>query len=164
MKFTRWLLDSPPPPTYKKAVPTLADRIDRWQEFEFVAPAVVLQWVGAIDAGTGAYDQGKRDGGFSMRIFHALTPETETTCHVFWSALNGFRPRRPAGDADDVRRGRVGVQGRPVDRSGTASAADRMRRRRLVNIVADGARVHMRRVLEKMVARESGSGKEAAGV
>src|ERR1700722_4958243 len=95
LKFTRWMLDSPAPPTYKKAVPTLADRIDRWQEFEFVAPAVVLQWVGAIDAGTGAYDKGKRDGGFSMRIFHAPPPETATTCHYFWSTLNGFRPHDP---------------------------------------------------------------------
>ena len=107
LKFTRWLLGSPPPPTYKKAVPSLAERIDRWQEFEFVAPATVLQWVGAVDADTGAYDQGKRDGGFSMRIFHALTPETETSCLYFWSTLNGFvRPTRarPARSSTKSRR------------------------------------------------------------
>jgi phenylpropionate dioxygenase-like ring-hydroxylating dioxygenase large terminal subunit len=154
LKFTRWLLDSPPPPTYKKAVPTLADRIDRWQEFEFVAPAVVLQWVGAIDAGTGAYDLGKRDGGFSMRIFHALTPETATTCHYFWSTLNGFRPRDPQATqvmfdevASAFKEDQWIVQAQQARLAECSEDG-------LVNIVADGARVHMRRVLDKMLERE----------
>jgi vanillate O-demethylase monooxygenase subunit len=155
LKFTRWLLDSPAPPTYKKAVPTLADRIDRWQEFEFVAPAVVLQWVGATDAGTGAYDRGKRDGGFSMRIFHGLTPETETTCHYFWSTLNGFAPNDPASTQkifDEVsaafREDQYIVQQQQMRLKELGEDG-------LVNIVADGARVHMRRVLEKLLARET---------
>jgi phenylpropionate dioxygenase-like ring-hydroxylating dioxygenase large terminal subunit len=155
LKFTRWMLDSPAPPTYKKAVPTLADRIDRWQEFEFVAPAVVLQWVGAIDAGTGAYDRGKRDGGFSMRIFHGLTPETETTCHYFWSTLNGFAPNDPASTQkifDEVsaafREDQYIVQQQQMRLKELGEDG-------LINIVADGARVHMRRVLDKMLARET---------
>jgi phenylpropionate dioxygenase-like ring-hydroxylating dioxygenase large terminal subunit len=155
LKFTRWLLDSPAPPTYKKAVPTLADRIDRWQEFEFVAPAVVLQWVGATDAGTGAYDRGQRDGGFSMRIFHGLTPETETTCHYFWSTLNGFAPDSPQSTQkifDEVsaafREDQYIVQQQQMRLKELGEDG-------LVNIVADGARVHMRRVLEKLQARET---------
>lgn len=154
LKFTRWLLDSATPPTYKKAVPTLADKIDRWQEFEFVAPAVVLQWVGAIDAGTGAYDKGKRDGGFSMRIFHALTPETATTCHYFWSTLNGFRPHDPQATqvmfdevASAFKEDQWIVQEQQARLSECGEAG-------LVNIVADGARVHMRRVLDKLLAAE----------
>ena len=155
LKFTRWMLDSQAPPTYKKAVPTLADRIDRWQEFEFVAPAVVLQWVGAIDANTGAYDKGKRDGGFSMRIFHGLTPETETTCHYFWSTLNGFAPNDPASTQkifDEVSAAFLEDQ--------YIVQQQQMRLKELgedglINIVADGARVHMRRVLDKMLARET---------
>jgi phenylpropionate dioxygenase-like ring-hydroxylating dioxygenase large terminal subunit len=155
LKFTRWLLDSPAPPTYKKAVPTLADRIDRWQEFEFVAPAVVLQWVGAIDANTGAYDKGKRDGGFSMRIFHGLTPETATTCHYFWSTLNGFAPNDPASTQkifDEVsaafREDQYIVQQQQM-------RVKELGEDGLINIVADGARVHMRRVLDKLLAREN---------
>lgn len=155
LKFTRWLLNSPAPPTYKKAVPTLADKIDRWQEFEFVAPAVVLQWVGATDAGTGAYDEGKRDGGFSMRIFHALTPETATSCLYFWSTLNGFRPNDPA--ATDKIFSEVSaafledqyIVQRQQERL-TECGEDA-----LINIVADGARVHMRRVLERMAASDA---------
>ena len=55
VKFTRWMLNSLPPPTYVKAV-GFQGRIDRCQRFEFVAPGSVLQWTGATDAG------GYRDG------------------------------------------------------------------------------------------------------
>jgi phenylpropionate dioxygenase-like ring-hydroxylating dioxygenase large terminal subunit len=155
LKFTRWLLDSVPPPTYKKAVPTLGERIDRWQEFEFVAPGVVLQWVGAVDAGTGAYDEGKRDGGFSMRVFHGLTPQTETTCLYFWSTLNGFAPNDPASTQkifDEVAAAFkedqfiVQQQQKRLEELGDSG---------LINIVADGARVHMRRVLERLLDAET---------
>ena len=50
VRFTRWMLNSPPPPTYVKAV-GFQGRIDRCQRFEFVAPGSVLQWTGATDAG-----------------------------------------------------------------------------------------------------------------
>jgi phenylpropionate dioxygenase-like ring-hydroxylating dioxygenase large terminal subunit len=163
LKFTRWLLDSPVPPTYKKAVPALADRIDRWQEFEFIAPATVLQWVGAIDAGTGAYDKGKRDGGFSMRVFHGLTPETETSCLYFWSTLNGFQPSDPAATerifsevSMAFKEDQYIVQEQQARLSECGESA-------LINIVADGARMHMRRVLEKLAARDRGA-PEGAGV
>ena len=68
IKFTRWLRNSVPPPTYVKAA-GFKGRVDRWQEFEFVAPSSVLQWTGAADSDTGAYE-GKRDGGFQFRLFH----------------------------------------------------------------------------------------------
>ena len=50
LKFTRWMLNSLPPPTYVKAV-GFQGRIDRCQRFEFVAPGSVLQWTGAVEAG-----------------------------------------------------------------------------------------------------------------
>jgi vanillate O-demethylase monooxygenase subunit len=94
VKFTRWLLDHVPPATYVKAM-GFKGLVDRWQEFEFVGPGSVLQFTGALDAGTGAYDQGKREGGFALRIFHALTPETDESCHYFFAPMNGFRPEDP---------------------------------------------------------------------
>jgi phenylpropionate dioxygenase-like ring-hydroxylating dioxygenase large terminal subunit len=155
LKFTRWMLESVPPPTYRKAVPALADTIDRWQEFEFIAPAAVLQWTGAVDANTGAYDRGMRDGGFSLRIFHGLTPATETSCYYFWSGSNGYRQDDPQATLDlfneletafkeDTRI--VGLQQARLSEIGEEP---------LINIVADGARVHMRRVVEKLLAREN---------
>jgi len=45
LKFTRWLKNSVPPPSYVRAA-GFTGRVDRWQEFEFVAPSSVLQWTG----------------------------------------------------------------------------------------------------------------------
>ena len=50
LKFTRWMLNSVPPPTYVKAV-GFEGRIDRCQRFEFIAPGSVLQWTGAAEVG-----------------------------------------------------------------------------------------------------------------
>lgn len=90
VKFTRWLLNSVPPPTYVEAV-GFKGRVDRWMEFEFVAPGVVYQFTGALDVGRGAYENGLREGGFALRIFHGITPETEDSCLYFWSGCHGYR-------------------------------------------------------------------------
>ncbi|MEJ1964671.1 MAG: hypothetical protein WDO56_25215 [Gammaproteobacteria bacterium] len=95
MKFIRWLLNSVPPPTYVNAV-NFTGRVDRWMEFEFVAPGAVYQFTGALDIGKGAYEQGHRQGGFALRIFHGITPETADTCLYFWSGCHGYRQNEPA--------------------------------------------------------------------
>ena len=93
LKFTRWMRNSLPPPSYVKAA-GFQGRVDRCQEFEFVAPNTILQWTGATDAGT-ATDNPQRDFRFQFRLFHGLTPETETSCFYFWSAANGYRQNDP---------------------------------------------------------------------
>jgi phenylpropionate dioxygenase-like ring-hydroxylating dioxygenase large terminal subunit len=163
LKFTRWMLNHVPPPTYRKACPHLGETVDRWQEFEFLAPSVVLQWVGAIDANTGAYDQGKRDGGFSLRILHALTPETETTSHYFWCGSNGYAQHDP--NATEVLFGELSFAFHE-DQAIVQRQQERLLEfgeDRLINIVADGARVHMRRVMDKLIARERATQPLAAG-
>src|SRR5262249_40352414 len=50
LKFTRWMLNSVPPPTYVMAA-GFQGRIDRCQRFEFIAPGSILQWTGAAEAG-----------------------------------------------------------------------------------------------------------------
>ena len=64
LKFTRWLRNSLPPPSYVKAA-GFQNRVDRCQEFEFVAPNTILQWTGATDAGT-ATDDPQRIFAFSF--------------------------------------------------------------------------------------------------
>jgi phenylpropionate dioxygenase-like ring-hydroxylating dioxygenase large terminal subunit len=93
LKFTRWMLNSPPPPTYVRAV-GFTGMIDRCQRFEFVAPGSVLQWTGAADAG-GYRDGDTANSKLAFRLYHGLTPETETSCFYFWSAANGFRQDDP---------------------------------------------------------------------
>src|SRR5271155_1064203 len=128
-------------------------RVDRWQEFEFVAPSSVLQWTGAADAGTGA-DQGKRDGGFQFRLFHGLTPETETSCFYFWSAANGYRQNDPAATeqlyqeiAPTFVEDRVMVEAQQA-------RLDEFGETGLVEIASDATRMHMRRMVERLIAEE----------
>ena len=111
VKFTRWLLDHVPPATYVKAV-GFKGLVDRWQEFEFVGPGSVMQFTGALDAGTGAYDQGKREGGFALRIFHALTPETDEFVPLFLRAHERLPSGRSSGDGNAVPADRDHVPGR----------------------------------------------------
>lgn len=82
VRVVRWMPDSAPPPTYSEAYP-FAGNIDRWQEVEF-HPSHVEIWTGAIDTGTGQLDDPQR-GGFHMRGFHGVTPETATSTHYFWT-------------------------------------------------------------------------------
>ncbi|WP_170800823.1 aromatic ring-hydroxylating dioxygenase subunit alpha [Stutzerimonas stutzeri] len=82
VRVIRHMPGSVPPPTYTAAYP-FKDKIDRWQEIEFFFNHLRI-WTGAVDEGTDSLDDPAR-GGFHMRGFHGITPETESTCHYFWS-------------------------------------------------------------------------------
>jgi len=95
--YIRWMENIVPPPTYRKAA-DWGDNVmvDRWQEFEYVAPASVLQWTGALECGRGAKQNRFQEGGFSARVWHTATPRTETSCFYFWAATNSFLPKDKA--------------------------------------------------------------------
>ncbi len=96
--YIRWMENIAPPPTYIKGAGFAADAmVDRWQEFEFVVPSTVLQWTGALEVGRGAVENRHQPGGFSLRLFHGVTPKTDTSCYYFWTPLNGYKP-----DDDDA--------------------------------------------------------------
>lgn len=79
---TRHMPGSVPPPTYVAAYP-FKDRVDRWQQIEFHVSHLRI-WTGAVDANTDDLNDPHR-GGFHMRGFHGVTPETDTTSHYFWT-------------------------------------------------------------------------------
>lgn len=151
LKFARWMFGVMPPPTYKKAVPDLADSVDRWQEFEYIAPGTVIQWSGATETGTGAFDKGLREGGFSLRIYHGLTPETETSCFYFWSAANGYRQDDPS--ATDQLFSEIDTafqQDKHVVQLQQERLAE-LGEQGLIDVVADSARIHMRRTVDRLI-------------
>ncbi|WP_409488453.1 Rieske 2Fe-2S domain-containing protein [Pseudomonas promysalinigenes] len=82
VRVVRHMPNSAPPPTYTAAYP-FKGNVDRWQEIEFHVSHLRI-WTGAVDVGTDALDDAAR-GGFHMRGFHGVTPETETTSHYFWT-------------------------------------------------------------------------------
>ena len=87
VRYIRWMLSSPAPPTFIKGA-GFTGPVDRWSDFEYVFPSSVLQWGGALEIGRGATENRDQEGGVSLRLFHHATPETETSCHYFWSVAN----------------------------------------------------------------------------
>lgn len=152
LRFTRWMLNSVPPPTYVRAV-GFTGRIDRAQRFEFIAPGTILQWTGAAEAGAFRGNDTSAST-LKFRLFHGLTPETETSCFYFWSAANGFRPQDPAateqlfaeiGAAFAEDKAVVEAQQARLDEFGEDA---------LVDITTDAARIHMRRTMERLLAAD----------
>jgi phenylpropionate dioxygenase-like ring-hydroxylating dioxygenase large terminal subunit len=157
VRYDRWMIDSVPPPTYI-AAGGFKGRVDRWQESEFFAPSTIIQWIGAVDAGTGSLRNWKYDGdrndSFSFRLFHGITPETDTSCHYFWSAANGYRQHEPA--ATDQLCGEIA---RTFDQDKVIIEAQQARVLEtpddpLLDIHGDAARIHARRVVEQLLAEE----------
>jgi len=91
VKVVRLMPGSTPPPTYRAAWP-FGEKCDRWQEIVFRVSHLEI-WTGAIEPGTDSIEDPNR-GGFHMRGFHGVTPETETTCHYFWSMSSNRHPER----------------------------------------------------------------------
>jgi phenylpropionate dioxygenase-like ring-hydroxylating dioxygenase large terminal subunit len=152
LKFTRWMRNSLPPPSYVKAG-SFQGRIDRCQEFEFVAPNTVLQWTGATDAGS-ATDNPQRDFRFQFRLFHGLTPETETSCFYFWSAANGYRQNDPEATEQFYREIAPTFLEDKEMVEAQQSRLDEFGERGLVDIASDANRMHMRRIVERRIVAE----------
>jgi len=126
-------------------------QVDRWSDFEFVAPSCVVQWSGAVSAGL--YQKGVREGGQSNRILHAVTPETDRTCHYFFCAADGYARFEASGarkamevseifkeDALMVEQQQLRLEGYDAGK--------------LLNIPSDVARVKMARFLKQKIQEE----------
>src|SRR4029079_13618861 len=145
-------MTSVPPPSYVRAA-GFEGRVDRLQVFEFVAPNTILQWSGAADAGSDCTDP-ERDFRFQFRLFHGLTPETETSCFYFWSCGHGYRQNEPEATEQLYReiaptfvedKDMVEAQQARLDEFGETG---------LVEIASDANRMQMRRIIEHMIAAE----------
>ncbi|MBL0421632.1 aromatic ring-hydroxylating dioxygenase subunit alpha [Ramlibacter sp. AW1] len=92
VKVVRHMPGSVPPPTYLAAWPFGA-ACDRWQEIEFHVSHLRI-WTGAALPGTASLEDPQRHG-FHMRGLHGITPETQETCHYFWSMSSNQHPDMP---------------------------------------------------------------------
>jgi phenylpropionate dioxygenase-like ring-hydroxylating dioxygenase large terminal subunit len=159
VKFIRWLLNCEPPNLYANAV-KFKGRVDRWGEFEYVAPSCILQFTGAVDVGMGAYESGNRDGGFGLRMFYGITPETEDTTWFFWSTANGHRQDDPEATEQLFH----SIEEAFIEDDHVLEAQQQTLRRlgdrRLINIASDVARMHARNALERKIAAERGIPRE----
>ncbi|MCB5363316.1 aromatic ring-hydroxylating dioxygenase subunit alpha [Pusillimonas sp. CC-YST705] len=152
LHFIRWLMDTTPPPTYRKAV-DIGERIDRWMEFQYIAPGTVLQWTGGIESGRNAM-QNRDQPGFSLRIFHGLTPETDTSCFYFWSAANGYRQDDPQATVDLFQEIDTAFKEDKAIVEAQQHSLCTQGEQGLVDIVSDAARIHMRRTVKRLAEAE----------
>jgi len=155
---TRWIIDSPAPPTFVKAGGFTAN-VDRWQIINFTPPAFLRLDVGATPTGTGAPD-GKRVGGIGMWNLNAITPETDKTAHYFFAQAYNFKLDQPwIGDMlakqitdifmDDMAM--VRAQQKNMDMGPVPS----------VTLGQDKAWIAMRGIVDRLIREEQGKAKAA---
>ena len=150
----RFLPNSPPPPTYIRAV-GFTGLIDRWMEIDFF-PALIRIYTGANDAGRGV-DQDNYNDLFGARIFNGITPETEHTTHYFWSAAHNFEIDKAA--VTDSFYAEV-LATFLEDKAVMEAQYQRVRqfpRARNIGIASDAGAVKARRILEERLEAEAGS-------
>jgi phenylpropionate dioxygenase-like ring-hydroxylating dioxygenase large terminal subunit len=155
LTLTSWLLNSIAPPTYVKAI-GFEGRIDRWLERQFIAPGNVLLWSGAVDAGTGAYENDRREGGFSLRMFNGLTPETDMTSHYFWSTANGYRQTEPEATAQVFAEVKLAFDEDKLVVEQQQSRLSEFGDEGLIDISTDATRLYMRRVVQRLLSEGAG--------
>jgi vanillate monooxygenase len=85
----RWMMDVVPSPTFARALGT-EDNVDRWLLWEFSPPSLCAFDIGCAHAGTGA-ETGDRSQGITLHTAHFMTPESETSCHYFWSVGRNYK-------------------------------------------------------------------------
>jgi vanillate O-demethylase monooxygenase subunit len=158
--FIRWMLDCEPAPTYKKAA-GFKGKVDRWQEFEYVAPTSVLQWSGALDVGKGAVENRNQDG-FHLRLYHGATPETETSFHYFWSSANGYRQDDPAATQEMYDEIYPTFIEDKVIMEAQQSRVNLNPDRELMHIKADGVLTIARQKIRQMIEAEQAIARQAA--
>ena len=99
MRFLRVMRNADAPQNWRKRYKTGA-KVDRWSDFEYVAPSVIKQFSGGVNAGE--YDAGVREGGHLIRTLHAVTPETDTSCFYFFNKADGYARFDPSGKVPSI--------------------------------------------------------------
>ena len=156
---TRWIIDSPAPPTFVKAGGFTAN-VDRWQIIDFVPPAFLRLDVGATPTGTGA-PEGKRVGGIGMRNLNAITPETETTSHYFWGQAHDWDVAN--GQLSDMLLGQINMafQEDVAVFEGQQRNLDLIKNPPQIDINADTGVIQARRILDRLHLEEAATTRRA---
>lgn len=169
VRVTRWMENIEPATAFRE-YGGFEGNIDRWQMSQFLPPSYININNGAVDAGTGADAETRNNdqGRWGFVVYHAMTPETETTTHQFWTVA-GRRdmvpPEREQLFSDQMHNvlGEDLVvyeaQQRAIDLDPDAVGRDANPRG---TIPADEPLLAMRRILRRMYGDEQKAGRLAA--
>lgn len=160
---TRWMDNIDAPPFWARqigAATGYVGKVDRWQIIRFEAPATINIDVGVAPAGSGAPPQGGQPGdrsrGVNGYVLNTITPETDKTCLYFWAfarnyALHDQRLTHELreGVASIFREDELILQAQQ-------QAIDDHPGYSFYNLNIDAGSMWMRRLIDAMIARESG--------
>jgi len=152
-RVTRWMLDIDPPPFWAKQLGK-PGRVDRWQVINFEPPATIAIDVGVAPAGTGA-PEGDRSQGVNGFVLNTITPETEKTCHYFWAFVRNYQLDEQR-ITTEIREGVSGIfHEDELILEAQQRAMDENPDRIFYNLNIDAGAMWSRKLIDKMVAKES---------
>ena len=161
VRVTRWMEDIEPALAFREYA-GYENNIDRWQMSQFMPPAYININNGSVDAGIGADTETRNNGQgkWGFVVYHAMTPETETTTHQFWTVA-GHKDKVPEHMRDQFVEAMHGVlkedlniyeaQQRAIDMDASAPNRDANPRG---TIPADEGLLAMRRVIRRLYGDE----------
>jgi phenylpropionate dioxygenase-like ring-hydroxylating dioxygenase large terminal subunit len=153
-KVTRWMEDIVAPPFWISQL-GLDVKVDRWQIINFIAPSNIAIDVGVAPAGTGAR-QGDRSKGVNGFVVNSITPETDTTCHYFWSFCRNYDLKNVAR-THELRMGVTKIFEQDEDiLEAQQIAIENNPEREFYNLNIDGGAMWTRRIIDKLVEKEAG--------
>jgi vanillate O-demethylase monooxygenase subunit len=129
--------------------------VDRWQDFAFEPPGTYLLHSRNAPAGLPADEPG-----FQLKVLWGITPETETTTHVFLGTARNFAQDRPEITAG-LSASLAGIALEDVamlEKQQIMIATDPLGQE--VSVKSDAAGLHGRRLIKELLAQEA-AGAEA---
>lgn len=151
-KVSRWMIGCDAPPFWSEQL-RKPGKVDRWQIIRFEPPCTVTIDVGVAPTGTGA-PEGDRSQGVNGYVLNTITPETETTCHYFWSFCRNYQ----ITDQGITQKLRKGVAGVFAEDEVVVEAQQRAilehPDRQFYNLNIDAGAMWSRRLIQRMIDRE----------
>ena len=98
LRITRWFMDRPSAPFVADllAAKGMTGTVDRWNNYDFLLPGILVMDSGFAPAGSGA-ERGCRTNAIQFRFCQAVTPETDGSSHYFFA-----QPRNFDRDSEEV--------------------------------------------------------------
>ena len=149
----RWMMDVVPSPTFARAIGS-EENVDRWLLWEFSPPSLCAFDIGCAIAGSGA-ETGDRSQGVTLHTAHFMTPETETTCHYFWSVGRNYNiDDQTVTDAMHAEFRSIFSEDIEIVEAQQKSL-DRTEGRQAIDVNADAPVLQARQLLNRCIAAET---------
>ena len=166
---TRWMEGIEAPPFWAAQIRRATGyqgAVDRWQIIRFEAPATISIDVGVAPAGSGAVPRrggdsggdagGDRSQGVNGFVLNTVTPETDGTCLYFWAFARNYL-LHDQRLTHELREGVASIfREDELILEAQQQAIDDHPGYSFYNLNIDAGSMWMRRLIDKMIANESG--------